>query len=89
MARHLDALFIEGFKSIRSLPPAEAAGSAREFALKNVNLLIGANGAGKSNFVLFFRMLRAMAEYFSWDVAAKAYEYLYQQAHIAHQQHVS
>ena len=62
MARHLDALFIEGFKSIRSLPPAEAAGSAREFALKNVNLLIGPNGAGKSNFVLFFRMLRAMAE---------------------------
>ena len=62
MARHLDALFIEGFKSIRSLPPAETAGSAREFALKNVNLLIGANGAGKSNFVLFFRMLRSMAE---------------------------
>ena len=34
-------------------------------------------------------MLRAMAEDFSWDVAAKAYEYLYQQAHIAHHQHVS
>ncbi len=62
MARHLDAIFIEGFKSIRSLPSAVTVDSAREFALRNVNLLIGANGAGKSNFILFFRMLRAMAE---------------------------
>jgi len=35
-------LTIAGFKSIREL---------RDFELRNLNVLIGANGAGKSNFI--------------------------------------
>lgn len=49
----LDKLSIRGFKSIERL---------EDFALKPLNVLIGANGAGKSNFVDFFRLLRAMVE---------------------------
>ncbi len=44
---------IEGFKSIRRLEGLE---------LRDKNLLIGANGAGKSNFVSFFKLLREMVE---------------------------
>src|SRR5207244_9567182 len=43
----------KGFKSIRELA---------DFKLENLNVLVGANGAGKSNLVDFFRMLRAMAD---------------------------
>lgn len=46
----LEKITIRGFKSIRAL---------EAFELKGLNLLIGANGAGKSNFVDFFRFLRA------------------------------
>lgn len=53
MGQPIDKITIEGFKSIRSL---------KDFPLRNLNILIGANGAGKSNFVEFFRMLRAMAD---------------------------
>ncbi len=53
MERPLSSLSISGFKSIRSV---------KDFELDKLNLLIGANGAGKSNFVSFFRMLRAMTE---------------------------
>lgn len=53
MAQALDKLTIRGFKSIRSL---------EDFELTNLNVLIGGNGAGKSNFIDFFRMLRAMME---------------------------
>lgn len=53
MGRPLDQLTIEGFKSIRSL---------KDFPLGKLNVLIGANGAGKSNFVQFFRMIRSMAD---------------------------
>ena len=53
MGRPLSYLSISGFKSIRSL---------KDFELNKLNLLVGANGAGKSNFVSFFRMLRAMSE---------------------------
>jgi predicted ATPase len=53
MGRPLDVLTIKGFKSIRSL---------ENFELKKLNILVGANGAGKSNLVSFFRMLRAMSE---------------------------
>lgn len=53
MGRTIDKITIEGFKSIESL---------KEFKLAQLNILIGANGAGKSNFVEFFRMLRAMAD---------------------------
>ncbi|WP_179401105.1 AAA family ATPase [Burkholderia guangdongensis] len=44
-------LTIQGYKSIRDL---------RDFELTNLNVLIGANGAGKSNFIGFFRMLAEM-----------------------------
>ncbi len=51
MKRLLDKVTIRGFKSIQSL---------EDFELKDLNLLIGGNGAGKSNFIEFFRMLSAM-----------------------------
>ena len=41
---------IEGFRSFREI----------ELNLRNLNVLIGANGSGKSNFVGFFNMLRFM-----------------------------
>lgn len=47
----LEKLTIRGFKSIESLV---------DFPLFPVNVLIGANGAGKSNLIEFFKMLRAM-----------------------------
>jgi predicted ATPase len=53
MGYPLEYISIKGFKSIRNLD---------KFKLEQLNILIGANGAGKSNFVDFFRMLRAMTE---------------------------
>ena len=53
MSQSLDKLTIKGFKSIRLL---------ENFELTNLNVLIGGNGAGKSNFIDFFRLLRAMME---------------------------
>jgi len=49
----LDKLSVKGFKSIREI---------NEFRLGNLNVIIGANGAGKSNFVQIFRMLMAMTQ---------------------------
>lgn len=49
----LDSLSVRGYKSIRRL---------ENFELRNLNVLIGANGAGKSNFIGLFRMLAALAE---------------------------
>ena len=46
-------LTIEGFKSIQKL---------ENFELRPLNVLIGANGAGKSNFVGFFQLLRELIE---------------------------
>jgi predicted ATPase len=53
MDTRLNNISIEGFKSIKEL---------NAFPLRPLNVLIGANGAGKSNFVDFFRMLRAMSD---------------------------
>lgn len=53
MADTIKKLTIEGFKSIRKL---------EDFELRSLNVLIGANGAGKSNFVGFFKLLREMIE---------------------------
>ncbi len=53
MGSPLKKLTIRGFKSIERL---------EDFPLEKLNVLIGANGAGKSNFVEFFRMLRAFAD---------------------------
>jgi predicted ATPase len=53
MGDKLDTLTVQGFKSIKSL---------EDFKLHDLNILIGANGSGKSNFIDVFRMLRAMME---------------------------
>lgn len=53
MGKPIDKITLKGFKSIELL---------ESFELHNLNVLIGANGAGKSNFVDYFRMLRAMAD---------------------------
>jgi predicted ATPase len=49
----LHRLMVRGYKSIAKL---------EDFELGRMNLLIGANGAGKSNFVSLFRLLAAMME---------------------------
>ena len=51
MSRKIERLTIKGFKSIREIV---------DFPLGDVNVVVGANGAGKSNFVQIFRMVRAM-----------------------------
>ncbi len=43
----LNKIKIQGYKSIKHL----------DLELTNLNVLIGANGAGKSNFISFFRLL--------------------------------
>src|SRR5580704_2011002 len=53
MSDTIQKLTIEGFKSIRKL---------EDFELGSLSVLIGANGAGKSNFVSFFRLLRELIE---------------------------
>ncbi|OYQ71758.1 recombinase RecF [Wohlfahrtiimonas chitiniclastica] len=50
--RPIDSLQIKGFKSIQSL----------DIELKPMNVLIGSNGSGKSNFVSYFRMLSQLIE---------------------------
>jgi predicted ATPase len=49
----LKSLTVRGYKSIRNL---------EDFKLRDINVLIGANGAGKSNFISLFRMMAALAE---------------------------
>lgn len=54
-------LSIRGYKSIRALD---------NLRLDNLNVLVGANGAGKSNFISFFRLLaRMMASELNYYVA--------------------
>ena len=50
--RKLDYIEIEGFKSIKHL----------QLQLGAMNVLIGQNGAGKSNLISFFRMLNELIE---------------------------
>lgn len=47
----LNKLTIKGFKSIRKL---------EDFELNNLNVFIGGNGAGKTNLISFFRLLRSI-----------------------------
>ena len=47
----IERLTVKGFKSIRDMS---------DFPLGDINIIVGANGAGKSNFVQLFRMVRAM-----------------------------
>ena len=53
MSDTLKSVSIQGFKSIRDLT---------SFPLRHINVLIGSNGAGKSNFVSFFTLLREIVE---------------------------
>lgn len=52
-ANAISKLTIKGFKSIRELV---------DFELRNLNVIVGANGAGKSNFIQVFRMIHAMSQ---------------------------
>jgi predicted ATPase len=52
MSQTIKKLTIEGYKSIRKL----------DFKLGPLNVLIGPNGGGKSNFVGFFRLLKELIE---------------------------
>jgi predicted ATPase len=45
-------IVVRGFKSI----------SALDLSLEHLNVLIGANGAGKSNFIGVFRLLNELSE---------------------------
>lgn len=49
----LKKISIQGYKSIRNL---------EKFELTNLNILLGANGAGKSNFISVFKLLAQMYE---------------------------
>lgn len=49
----ITSLTVTGYKSIHKL---------RDFELTNLNVLIGANGAGKSNFISLFRLLNEIYE---------------------------
>lgn len=55
MNRHypLEKITVIGFKSIESL---------EDFEIRDLNVLVGANGVGKSNFVSVFKFLRKMFE---------------------------
>ena len=53
MGRPINKITLKGFKSIRCL---------EDFDLDSINLLIGANGCGKTNFVSFFKLLRELVE---------------------------
>ncbi|MCL1976375.1 MAG: AAA family ATPase [Firmicutes bacterium] len=58
----LNRIAIKGFKSIKEC----------ELALKNINILVGANGAGKSNFISIFEMLgRVLARELAFYVLRK------------------
>lgn len=53
MKKPLDRITIKGFKSIREL---------EDFPLTSLNLLIGANGSGKTNFISAFKLLNQIIE---------------------------
>ena len=53
MTNTLNTLTIKGFKSIEELV---------ELELTNLNIIVGGNGAGKSNLISFFKMLRAFID---------------------------
>lgn len=67
----LDHIHVEGYKSFREI----------DLPLKNLNILIGANGSGKSNFISIFRMLNNMVKgnfraYISKTGGAESYLHL-------------
>lgn len=52
ISAHLKRVQVQGFKSIKEL----------NLAMNPINILIGANGSGKSNFISLFTFLRHFAE---------------------------
>lgn len=46
----IEYIEIEGFKSIKKM----------QMELKPINILIGSNGSGKSNFISFFKLINAI-----------------------------
>lgn len=56
-ARTLERITVTGYKSIQELRSEGSQG----FKLRNLNVLIGANGAGKSNFLSLFKLLESIA----------------------------
>jgi predicted ATPase len=52
--RPLEEIELEGYKSFKKLPRFRLSGG--------LNLLIGANGSGKTNFIRFFELLRNMMD---------------------------
>ena len=64
----LSRIVIKGFKSIK----------ACDLELKNINVLIGANGAGKSNIIAIFEMLqKALTRELSYYAAKKGIDSLF------------
>ncbi len=62
----IDRVNIKNFKSIRI---------SGDIAINSINILIGANGVGKSNFISFFKMLHSISkERLSFYVANNGYE---------------
>lgn len=62
----IDRIYIKNFKSIRD---------SGEIAIKSINILIGANGVGKSNFISFFKMLNNISKKrLGFYVAENGYE---------------
>jgi predicted ATPase len=61
----LKSLYLGGFKSFDAPPPMSVQGSpyerGRPLVCGDITVLLGANGAGKSNVVSFFKMLAAIA----------------------------
>ncbi len=53
MNKPLDKISIHGFKSIREL---------NDFELDSLNILIGANGSGKTNFISLFKLLNQIID---------------------------
>jgi predicted ATPase len=49
---HLERVAIKGFKSIKEM----------DLEMKPINIVIGANGSGKSNFISLFTFLRTLSE---------------------------
>lgn len=54
MQRKVDRISVAGFKSIRSL---------KDFELRALNVLVGANGSGKTNFVSLFAFLHEVVDH--------------------------
>ncbi len=60
--RVLKRVYVKGFKSFREI----------DIELRPINILIGANGAGKSNFISLFKLLRRMARQELQDYVVEA-----------------